>query len=160
MAIEASVSKYKLKSLKIYIAVCVVAAIVFAYDGYLSKYEWSKRQGFYNEHFVENDGVPDSTMAFNRNSPPVFLAVAVILAVRLAMIKNKKILADESGMDTCYHKIAYDSIEKIDKTRFDQKGYFVVTYKNEQGKETDLKISDRDYDNLQELLDHLIAKIS
>ena len=136
MAIEASVSKYKLKNLKIYMAVCVVAAVVFGYDGYLSKYEWSKRQGFYNEHFVENDGAPDSTMAFNRNSPPVFLAVAIILAVRLAMIKNNKILADENGIVLGKQTVSYDSIEKIDKTRFDQKGYFIVTYKNEQGNET------------------------
>ena len=137
MAIEASVSKYKLKSLKIYMAICVVAAIVFGYDGYLSKYEWSKRQGFYNEHFVENDGAPDSTMAFNRNSPPVFLAVAVIFAVRLAMIINKKILADESGVVIGKQTVSYDSIEKIDKTRFGQKGYFIVTFKNAQGNETD-----------------------
>jgi len=160
MAIEASVSKYKLKGLKIYIAVCVVVAIVFGYDGYLSKYEWSKRQSFYQEHVIDNDGKPDSTMFFNRNSPPVCLAVAVILAIRLAMIKNGKILADESSVIIGKQTVSYDSIEKIDKTQFDQKGYFTVTYKNEQGNETNLKISDRDYDNLQELLDHLIAKIS
>lgn len=160
MAIEAPASKYKLKNLKIYIAACVVAAIVFGYDGYLSKYEWSKRQGFYQEHVIDNDGKPDGTMVFNRNSPPVFLAVAVILAVRLAMIKNKKILADENGIDNGCKTITYDSIEKIDKTQFEPKGYFIITYKNGQAGETDLKISDRDYDNLQELLDHLVAKIS
>jgi hypothetical protein len=160
MAIEASVSKYKLKNLKIYMAICVVAAIVFGYDGYLSKYEWSKRQSFYNKHFVENDGVPDSTMTFNQKGPPVFLAVAVIFAVRLAMIKNNKILADESGIVLGKQTVSYDSIEKIDKTQFEPKGYFIVTYKNEQSGETDLKISDRNYDNLQELLDHLVAKIS
>ena len=160
MAIEAPASKYKLKSLKIYIAVAVVLAIIMGYDGYLSKYEWSKRQSFYNEHVVENDGVPDSTMTFNQKGPPVFLAVAVILAVRLAMIKNNKILADESGVVVGKQTVSYDSIEKIDKTQFEPKGYFIVTYKNERSGETDLKISDRNYDNLQELLDHLVAKIS
>ena len=160
MAIEASASKYKLKNLKIYIAVCVVVAIVFGYDGYLSKYEWSKRQSFYQEHVIDNDGKPDGTMAFNRNSPPVFLAVAVIFAVRLVMVKNKKILADEFRINFGKQTVSYNSIEKIDKTQFEPKGYFIITYKNEQSSETDLKISDRDYDNLQELLDHLVAKIS
>jgi hypothetical protein len=160
MAIEAAASKYKLKNMKIYIAACIVIAIILGYDGYLSKYEWSKRQSFYQEHVIDNDGKPDGTMAFNRNSPPVFLVVAVIFGVKLAMTKKRRILADENGMDTGCHTIAYDSIEKIDKTQFDQKGYFIVTYKNEQAAETDLKISDRDYDNLHELLDHLIAKIS
>jgi len=160
MAIEAGVSKYKLKNLKIYITVCIVLAIIFGYDGYCSKYEWSKRQSFYQEHFVDNDGKPDGTMSFNRKSPPVFLAAAVILAVWLAMNKNRRILADESGIDTGCCTISYDSIESIDKTLFDQKGYFIVTYKNEQGSEANLKLSDRDYDNLGKLLDHLIAKIS
>ena len=160
MAIEASASKYKLKNQKIYIIACIVIAIILGYDGYLSKYEWSKRQSFYKEHFIDNDGKPDGTMAFNRNSPPVFLAVAVIFAIKLAMTKNRRILADDSGIDTGCCKIAYDSIEKIDKTQFEPKGYFVITYKNEQGSEADLKISDRDYDNLHELLDHLVAKIS
>jgi hypothetical protein len=58
MAIEAPVSKYTKTNIKIYIAVCVAAAVIFAYDGYLSKYKWSGRYSFYKKHVLDNDGKP------------------------------------------------------------------------------------------------------
>ena len=57
-------------------------------------------------------------------------------------------------------EIAYDSIQKIDKTHFDSKGYFIITYKDYQGVDADLRVSDRTYDNLSAVLDELIGKIS
>ena len=160
MAIEAPASKYKLKSIKIYILVCIVAAIIFGYDGYFSKYEWSKRQAFYQKNVIDNGGIPNSTMKFNRTAPPILLAVAIFFIARFFMVKNRKLLADETGIVLDNRTISYDSIEKIDKTYFDSKGYFIVTYKNEQNSETDLKISDNDYENMQAVMDHLVAKIS
>ena len=50
MAIEAPLSKYRRTNLKIYIAACLGIVVVFGYDGYLSKYPWSQRRGFYEEH--------------------------------------------------------------------------------------------------------------
>src|SRR4030042_5076011 len=75
MAIEAPMSKFTKTNFKIYIGVCLFAAGIFAYDGYLSKYEWSKRYSFYKEHVLDNDGKPSPTMEFKRKSPPVFLAI-------------------------------------------------------------------------------------
>ncbi|RKY12454.1 MAG: hypothetical protein DRP65_01205 [Planctomycetota bacterium] len=160
MAIEAPLSKFKINGFKLYIAVCLIAGGVLAYDGYLSKYEWSKRHNFYIRHVVENDGKPDGTMNFNRKVPPILLVIAILLGIRWYVIKDKKLVAGENSFITPKREIAYDSIQKIDKTRFDSKGYFVITYKDYQGVDTDLKISDRTYDNLGAVLDLLVAKIS
>ena len=159
MAIEAPIGKYKKNNLKIYIAVCVVFAVFFGYDGYLSKYEWSHRRGFYEKHI--KDGQPDDTMIFNQKAP-IFLGAAVVaLGIWLWMIKNKKLIAGENELIVSdKKKIPYGSMEKIDKTFFEKKGFFVITYKDENGSEVDLKLSDRTYDNLAAVLGHIVAKIS
>jgi hypothetical protein len=159
MAIVAPYSKYNKTSFKIAIFFCIGAAVIFAYDGYLSKYEWSRRRSFYEKHVT--DGKPDSDMVFNQKSPFAFIGLAVILAFWYKARKDKKLIADENELifsDT--KKIPYDSIEKINKTYFDSKGYFTITYKNKDGKEIDQKLSDRMYDNMKEILELLVEKIS
>jgi len=91
MAIEAPYSKYSKTNFKIGIVLFVAMAIIFAYDGYLSK---------------------------------------------------------------------YDSIQQIDKTYFEKKGFFMITYKDKHGKEVRRKLNERTYDNLAAILEHLVAKIS
>ncbi len=159
MVIEAPLGKYKKSNLKIYIAVCVIFAAIFAYDGYLSEYEWSHRRSFYEKHV--KDGQPDDTMIFNQKAP-IFLGVAAVaLGIRLWAIKNRKLIADENELVVSdRQKIPYDSIEKIDKTLFEKKGLFVITYKDENGGEVNLRLSDKTYDNLAAVLDHVVAKIS
>jgi len=160
MAIEAPLCKHKKTNFKIYIAACIIFAVVFAYDGYLSKYEWSRRRNFYEKHI--KDGRPDETMIFNQIIPILLAAAAIGLAARLWAIKDKKLVADESElMISNREKISYDSIQKIEKTHFDPtRGYFIVTYKNKDGNEVNLKISSKTYDNLAAILDELVAKIS
>ena len=161
MAIEAPISKFKKNGLKIYIAVCIAVAIIFAYDGYLSKYKWSMRYNFYKEHVVDNDGKPTATMNFNRKSPPLFIGLAVLLGAYLFVIKNRKIVADENELVISNkERIAYHSIQKIDKTYFGSKGYFIIIYKNKDDREVNRKLSGRTYDNLAAVLDELVAKIS
>jgi hypothetical protein len=159
MVIEAPIGKYIKNNLRIYIVVCVFFAALFGYDGYLSKHEWSHRRSFYEKHV--KDGRPDDTMVFNQKAP-IFLAVAAVaLGIRLWTIRNRKLIADENELTVSdKQKILYGSIEKIDKTLFKEKGFFVITYKNEKGSEANLKLSDRTYDNLAAVLDHLVAKIS
>ncbi len=160
MPVEAPISKFKKNNLKIYIGVCLVAAAIFAYDGYLSKYEWSKRYSFYKKNVVDNDGKPTATMKFNMYSPPVFVGGAILLGLYLISIRNRRIVAGENELlVNDKEKIPYDAIEKIDKTHFDSKGFFTLTYKQDS-REVQRKFSDRTYDNLKELLDHLIAKIT
>ena len=159
MAIEAPVSKFKKNNILIYMVICIILAVVFGYDGYLSKYNWSHRRSFYEEHV--KDGKPDDDMIFNMYSPPFFLVGAVIFGFYFSKIKERKLLAEENELVINKNKkIPYDSIEKINKTWFEKKGYFVITYKDESGKETDHKISDRSYDGLDNILNHLVEKIS
>jgi hypothetical protein len=159
MAIEAPLSKYKKNGVKLYALACVLFAIVFAYDGYLSKYQWAHRRSFYEKHVKE--GKPDDTMMFNRVAPFVLIAIAAVLIGRLWSIKERKLLADETELIiSTKEKIPYDSIERIHKTNFDSKGHFTVTYKDKAGGEVNRKISDRTYDNLAAILEHLVAKIS
>jgi hypothetical protein len=159
MVVEAPIGKYKKNNLKIYIVVCVFFAALFGYDGYLSKYEWSHRSGFYEKH--AKNGQPDDTMVFNRKVPILLCVAAVALGIWLGTIRNRKLIADETELIVSdKQKIPYSSIEKIDKTLFKEKGFFIVTYKDEKGGEVGLKLSDRTYDNLAALLDHLVAKIS
>ena len=159
MAIEAPYSKYGKTNFKIGIVVFLAMAIIFAYDGYLSKYEWSLRRSFYEKHV--KDGKPDFDMVFNQKSPFIFVAHAAVLTVWFWARKNKKLLADENELIISNkEKISYDSIQQIDKTYYDKKGFFVITYKNKSDKEVNRKISDRQYDNLAAILEHLVAKIS
>ena len=153
MAIEAPISKFKKTNLKIYIVVLVAFAIWFGYDGYFS-------EKFKEEH-TKADGTPDSTLVFNQKSPPFFIGAAVLLGVYLFAIRNKKIIADQNELIiSAKEKISYDSMQKIDKTYFDSKGYFLITYKDKDGSEINRKLSGRKYDNLAAILDHLVAKIS
>lgn len=151
MAIVAPVSKYKKNTLKIIILILVGLAIYCFYDGY------------YNQKFIEkntDEGIANSTLAFNRKAPPFMIVAGVLVGIRLFLLKNKKVTADDHAIVTCTQTITYDSIDQIDKTHFDSKGYFVVTYKNEQGDNSQLKLDDRTYDNLPAVLDVLISKIS
>ena len=159
MAIEAPYSKHGKTNFKIGIVLCVAVAIIFAYDGYLSKYEWSLRRSFYEEHV--KDGKPDFDMVFNQKSPLVFVGLAAVTTVWFWARKNKKVLADENELIISNkERISYDSIQQIDKTYYEKKGFFVITYKDKGGKEIRRKLNDRTYDNLAAILEHLVAKIS
>ncbi|MHC4226641.1 MAG: hypothetical protein ACYSW0_04370 [Planctomycetota bacterium] len=153
MAIEAPISKLKKTNFKISISVCIIAAIWFGYDGYFNKK--------FMEENSDDNGIPNSTLIFNQKAPPFLVGAAVLLGAYMFAIRSRKLVANENELVfSANKKIAYDSIEKINKTYFDKRGFFVITYKNEGGRETDRKISDREYDNLGVILDHLVAKIS
>jgi hypothetical protein len=100
-------------------------------------------------------------MKFNRVVPIILIALAVVFAIRFRSLKDKKMLADDSELFISdKERIPYDSIEKIDKTYFSSKGYFILTYKDSGGNEISRKMSDRDYDNLAAILEHLVAKMT
>jgi hypothetical protein len=153
MAIEAPCSRYRKNNLKIYIAVLLAFTLWFGYDGYINK-------GFIEKHTDTNDK-PDSTLMFNQKAPPFLLAGVLLIGIYFAKVKNTKIIADENELVLSKkEKISYDSIQKIDKTYFDKKGFFVLNYTDKTGKETDQKISERKYDNLKAVMEHLVTKIS
>ena len=148
MAIEAPLSKFRKSNLKIYIVVCIVFAAWCVYDVR------------FNEGF-ETKYAGEWWFTVNQQAPPYLIGLAVLLGVYYFIIRNKKLVADENELVFSDKKrIPYDAIEKINKTHFDTKGYFTITYKNRNGKETDQKLSDRNYDNLAAILELLVGKIS
>lgn len=153
MALEAPLSKYKRNSCLIGIATCIVLALWFAYDGYVNR-------EFIAKHTTEQ-GQPDGTLLFNQKSPPFFVVGAVLIGAYWYAIRNRKLVAAEDALVIAGRKkIAYDVIEKIDKTHFETKGLFTITYKSETGRLINYTLSDRQYDNLSPILDHLVAQIT
>ncbi len=152
MAIEAPFSTYKKKNLLIMTVILIGLGVWCIYDGYFN-------ETFIQEH-LDEEGNPHGWLVFNQKAPPFLFIGGIIYAVRFFLVKNKKVVAGESGLMTGKTTIPYKAIEKINKTYFDKKGYFVVTYKDSNGQSRDVKISDRTYDNLPAVLDHLVSEIS
>lgn len=153
MAIEAPLSRHKRNSFMIYIVVCVAVALWFAYDGYLN-------QKFIEENTNE-DGRPNGTLVFNRLAPLFCVAGAVLFGLWLYVIRGRKVVAEESELVVAGKKrIPYEVIEKVDKTHFETKGFFTISYKPDGGGEVQQKLSERDYDNLEPILDHIVAQIA
>ena len=156
MTIEAPLSRYKKQNLMIAMAALFGLGIWFYYDGH------------YNTKFIEKhmevdaqgQERPNATLLFNQKAPPFMFAGGVAVVVYFFVIRNKKVVADELALNANGKTVEYTAIEKIDKTHFEKKGFFVVTYNNAQGCRCDLKLNDRTYDNLPAVLDHVVAKIS
>jgi len=159
MTIEAPYSRHTKTNFKLLIVVCLIAAVVLAYDGYLSKYQWSLRRSFYEEH--TNDGMPDGTMKFNQHVPFALLGISIIAALWYFRVKDLKVVADEKALVISEKEtIPYSSIQQIDKTHFDSKGFFIITYKTQDGKQAARSLSYKRYDNLKAVLEHLVVKIT
>jgi hypothetical protein len=149
MPAVATLGTYKRTSFKIYIFICLALAVWLTYDGYFST-------AFIEKH--TRDGKADSTLASNRISPFVLLPAAMVLALWWRAVKDKTIVADGKSLILDNgQKIDYDKIEKIDKKNFEKKGYFVITYKNNAGKDVERKLSDRDFDKLEDVLAELVS---
>ena len=153
MAIEAPVSKHRKNNLIIIIVVLIAGSAWCAYDGYINE-KWIK------DH-TDAEGNAETYLVFNRRAAFFGIPAAVVLGAWLMVVKGKKLVADDEAliMDG-KDRIAYDSIQAIDKTKFKSKGTFAITYKTSEGQEKCLEISDRKYDNLSAILDELVAKIS
>jgi hypothetical protein len=153
MAIEAGISKSKKMNVLIFAGVLVLFAGWCIYDGYFNK-KWI-------EDHKDAEGNPEAYLVLNRNAPPYLLAGAAALGVYWFLLGKKKLTADEKHLIFSEKKkISYDSIEQVDKTYFESKGYFVITYKNEQGNDVKFKISDKTYDNLTAVLERITEEIS
>ena len=153
MAIEAPYSNHSKNNYKIGIVVCIALVIWCVYDAYFNEK--------FKEKYTDADGNPTGWLVINRKAPPYLIIAAALLGVYLFAIKDKKVLADENELIISdKERISYDYIQQIDKTYFEKKGFFVITYKDKDGKEVKLKLNERKYDNLAAILEHLVAKIS
>ncbi len=159
MTIEAPYSRHSKTNFKIVIFGCLIAAVILAYDGYLSKYQWSLRSSFYQEHTP--NGIPDGTMKFNQRVPFVLLGISIIAAIWYLRVKDLKVLADEQELVIDdKEKIPFSLIQQIDRTHFEAKGFFIITYKTQDGKQANKALTYKRYDNLKALLEHLVTKIT
>jgi hypothetical protein len=98
---------------------------------------------------------------FNRYAPLGMILGAVGLGVCLHRMRGRKVVATDTELIVCDTlTIPYDAIEQIDKTPFEKRGFFIITYKTEGDRETTARLDDREYDNLGPILDRLVEKIS
>jgi hypothetical protein len=151
IVIEAPISRYTRYSLVIGMIALVVWGV------------WSIYDGKYNKDFIEKyteDGKPTFELLFNQKGPPFMFVAAALLAGRWGWVRKRKVVAldTELVINDKIH-IPYDAIEQIDKTLFKKKGQFVVTY-TLSGKKYHQKLSENAYDNMEAILDHLVAEIS
>ncbi len=153
MAIEASYSKHRKTNCILYIIVLLGVAGWCVYDGYFNE-EWIQ------DHTNE-DGTPHGYLTLNRQAPYYLVGMSVLIAIFWLTIRNQKIIADENELIINEkEKIPYDSIQQLDKTHFDSKGFFIITYKTPDGNDALKALSYKKYDNLKELLEHLVSKIT
>ena len=153
MTIEAPISKYKKTNIKICIAVCIGLVIWCVYDAHFNE-EFIKK-------YTDADGNPTGWLTINKQAPIFLIGAAVLFGVYLFSLKDKKLIAAENELVINDKKrISYDSIQQINKTYFEKKGFFVITYKDKGESEVRLKLTDRKYDNLTAVLEHLVTKIS
>jgi hypothetical protein len=151
MSIVAKYSNYRLTNLKIAVAVLIVISIWCAYDGY------------FNEKFIEKhtrDGKPDDTLIFHEKFPYFGVVAAFGVAGSFVHYRKKKVVAEDDAIviSDC-EKIPYDAIDEIDHTEFDDSGKFTVKYHSDGGDKT-VVLSRKKWDDLEKVLEFLIAKIS
>ncbi len=152
MDILGPASRHRGNTFILYIAMLVLFSLWCAYDGYFNS-------EFITQHTV--NGRPDGSLQFNQYSPPVMILAAAGLTVWLFRSRGPGIVAGDTALTLSESlTVPYDSIEQIDKTHFATKGYFIVTYKTQDGKEATVCLDDRKYDNLGPILDRLVEKIS
>jgi hypothetical protein len=152
MAVVAPLANYKKTNYKIWFLILFVAGAWFFYDG-------TYNEKFKNKH--TNQGVADHTLVFHRKAPPYMIGAAFLIAIYAYSMRNKRIIADDDTLILSdVEEIPYKSIESINKTNYDSKGYFVISYKGKDGKLAEKKLSNRTWDNLDEVLELLVSKIS
>lgn len=186
MAIEAPVSKFTKTNLKIYIFLCIAVAAWFAYDGYFNKKFIENNtddDGTPNITLIFNQKAPPFLFA-----AAVFFGayLFVVKNRKLVADENELIFNDKKRIpydaiekiNKTHFRSKHESAtvkrefvghpngvleesneEVKEECKDEPTGYFIITYKNKDGKEINQKLSDRKYDNLSAILDHLVAKI-
>jgi len=152
MDIVGPVSGHKKSTLVLYIVMLAVFGLWCVYDGYLNK-------DFITRH-TEN-GKANGNLVFNRYAPLGMMLGAVAFGASLYRMRGRKVVATDTELIVCDEfTIPYDAIEQIDRTHFEKRGFFIITYKTEGDSQTTARLDDREYDNLGPILDRLVEKIS
>ena len=149
MAVIAPGSRHSRVNWLIVAALCAVMGLWFAYDGWLNKNYREKET---------KEGKPTANLLFNQYAPFPIGLYALYGFFAAARVRSKKIVLDEKGLCIENKKpIPIDTISYIDNRRFDKDGIFIIGCTN-SGLSKKIKLTDRKYDNLAELLAELIKQ--
>jgi hypothetical protein len=153
MTVVAPYSKYRRTN-------CLIAIVAFVVIG-----GWCVYDGYINENFITEHTNPDGSMQdylkINRTAPYIAGAGIIGVGIFWLTVRDKKVVADDNELTIDNkQKIPYTSIEQIDRTHFDSKGFFIISYKKPDGQNALKAFSYKRYDNLKSLLDHLVTKIT
>ncbi len=151
MAIVAPLSQYRRNNHLIMLVVMLGLAAWVFYDGRFN-------QSFIANH-THSDGTPDDTLIIHHKAPPFLMAAGVLVVANFVRVRNQRIRVDDSTLMLNRLSIPLSAVTQIDKTHFDSKGFFVLSYKPGDT-EKNLKFNARKYDNLSAVLDRLIEELS
>ena len=149
MAIIAPGSRRSRTNWIITAALCGGMGLWFAYDGWLNK-KYQEKETI--------DGKMTPNLVFNRYIPFPLGLYVLYCFFAATRVKTKRIVLDEKGL--CLENqtpIPIEHISYIDNRYFKEDGVFIVGSTND-GKTKKIKITDRKYDNLAELLEELIKQ--
>ena len=122
----------------------------FGYDGWFGEYQ--------DTELEKNEGQPTVNLLVNRYAPIPLALIALYSLITGLKVTSKRIIADDHGLTIDDGKIIpYSDMRKIDKTNFDKAGYFLIEYEEAETTQQ-LKISDRQYNNLGLILDEIIRQ--
>jgi hypothetical protein len=152
MAIKVPVSRYRKNNHLIALVICLALAAWCFYDGR------------YNKEFIQKHTNPDGTpndpwLIVNRNAPPYLLIAGVLVIANFYRVRNQRVRIDEDTLFINGLSIPLKEVVEIDRTEFDTKGFFVLSYKS-GGAEQKITLYSRQYDHLSDILDRLIEEIS
>ncbi len=152
MALEIPSSNYSIKNFLIFGFILLGVSVWFINDGY------NPNSNYYKKEMEKGEGQPTLDLKINRATPFLTGAFAIYCFVSMALLKKRKIVADDNGLQIDGKTaIPYSAITKLDKRNFQEKGYFILFFQ-ENGSERALKFSDKHYDKLGLLLDEIISK--
>jgi len=149
MSVKAIGSKYAKNTYYLYVLICMVMGIWFCYDGWFGEYR--------NIELDKNNGSATPNLYLNQ-----FLIIPLTLLSIWFFISAKKVSSlvaettDDGLIINGKGLIAYKDFVHIED-RFKTKGVVIVAYK-EDGMQKEIKLHDRQYDNLGLLRDALIRK--
>lgn len=115
---------------------------------------WFARDGWFNPTYPEENSASD--LWFNRIAPFPLAVVAISALIMATIIPKRRLIADEKGLTLANGStIAYQNMVAIDKRRFEQDGHITIKYQV-GGADKSVKLSDRKYDNLGQVLDEVV----
>jgi len=149
MSVKAIGSKYAKNTSYLYVLICMVMGLWFCYDGWFGEYRATE--------LAKNDGMPTPNLYANQ-----YLIIPLTLIsiwFYISALKVGKLVAEATSEGLIINNnplIAYTDFVHIED-RFKTKGVVIIAYMSD-GVQNEVKLSDRQYDQLGLLRDELIRQ--